>query len=188
MIQSMEILQLSIMALQERIEQEMAENPLLEIQEADPTLPDETVERDNPDAPSEGEKELVVDAKSDNAADFERLVDLDREVPDYFDETPRRSANRIAEDEERKHDAMANIVTRPESLNDYLLHQIGELDLAPAVAAMWMEAATCFYKGGHFRQSLDAMVRTSKDRPQYSAVCQRALRIAREHGAFDLAL
>ena len=85
MIQSMEILQLSIMALQERIEQEMAENPLLEIQEADPTLPDETVERDNPDAPSEGEKELVVDAKSDNAADFERLVDLDREVPDYFD-------------------------------------------------------------------------------------------------------
>ena len=36
MIQSMEILQLPIMALQERIEQEMNENPLLEIQEQDP--------------------------------------------------------------------------------------------------------------------------------------------------------
>ena len=36
MIQSMEILQLPIMALQERIEQEMEENPVLDLQEDDP--------------------------------------------------------------------------------------------------------------------------------------------------------
>ena len=53
MIQSMEILQLPIMALQERIEQEMNENPLLEVQELDPTLPDEPPERENPDAPAD---------------------------------------------------------------------------------------------------------------------------------------
>ena len=35
MIQSMEILQLSAMALDERIEQELAENPLLEMTEAE---------------------------------------------------------------------------------------------------------------------------------------------------------
>ena len=35
----MEILQLPIMALEERIEQEMEENPILEIQEEDPDLP-----------------------------------------------------------------------------------------------------------------------------------------------------
>ena len=40
MIQSMEILQLPIMALQERIEQEMQENPTLEMQEQDPDLPE----------------------------------------------------------------------------------------------------------------------------------------------------
>ena len=39
MIQSMEILQLPILALQERIEQEMEENPVLELQEEDPDLP-----------------------------------------------------------------------------------------------------------------------------------------------------
>ncbi len=41
MIQSMEILQLPILALQERIEQEMNENPMLEIDEADrlPSIP-----------------------------------------------------------------------------------------------------------------------------------------------------
>src|SRR4051812_37228898 len=89
MIQSMEILQLPIIALQERIEQEMAENPILEVQDVDPALPEEQVDRENPDQPAEGEKELVVDASKDQADDFERLVELDREVPDYFDEMPR---------------------------------------------------------------------------------------------------
>ena len=41
MIQSMEILQLPIMALQERIEQEIQENPVLDLQEEDLDLPDE---------------------------------------------------------------------------------------------------------------------------------------------------
>ena len=43
MIQSMEILQLPIMALEERIEQEISENPCLEKAELDPDLPEEPV-------------------------------------------------------------------------------------------------------------------------------------------------
>src|SRR5687767_13074451 len=101
MIQSMEILQLPIIALQERIEQEMAENPILELQEVDPAAPEEPVDRENPDQPTEAERELVVDNTKDQADDFERLVEMDREVPDYFDDFPRRSANRIEEEDER---------------------------------------------------------------------------------------
>ena len=48
MIQSMEILQLPIMALQERIEQEMQENEALELQELDPDLPEEEDEARQP--------------------------------------------------------------------------------------------------------------------------------------------
>ena len=48
MIQSMEILQLPIMALQERIEQEMQENPVLDLAEEDPDLPEEPVESREP--------------------------------------------------------------------------------------------------------------------------------------------
>ena len=48
MIQSMEILQLPMMALEERIEQEMTENPTLEMRDNDPELPDERDERENP--------------------------------------------------------------------------------------------------------------------------------------------
>jgi len=130
MIQSMEILQLPILALQERIEQELAENPLLEITEQEPERePDETpVEPPPADERSEGEREMVVDEKK-GADDFERLVDLDRDVPDYFDESPRRSVNRMDEESDRKHDAIANIESRPETLNDYLLHQLGEQEL-----------------------------------------------------------
>ena len=67
MIQSMEILQLPILALEERIEQEMQENPVLELQEENPDLPTEPADvsaedmPEAPDAPSEEERELVID-------------------------------------------------------------------------------------------------------------------------------
>ena len=75
------------------------------------------------------DKPLVVDEAHNNADDFERLLNLDREVPEYFDETTRRSASRIEEDSERAHDVIANVADRPESLQDYLMHQLGELEL-----------------------------------------------------------
>ncbi len=125
----MEILQLPVMALQERIEQEMQENPLLEMREADPDLPEEPVEAENPDAPTTEERELVVDETKNNADDFEWLLNLDQEWPDTFDERPRASSTRLAEEGDRKHDAMANMVDRPQSLHDYLRDQLGWFDL-----------------------------------------------------------
>src|SRR6202044_3916706 len=72
MIQSMEISQLPIMALQERIEQEIQENPVLDLQEEDLDLPDEQAEVENPNAPTTEERELVVDETKNNEDDFER--------------------------------------------------------------------------------------------------------------------
>src|SRR5688500_13737153 len=75
MIQSMEILQLPLMALEERIEQELQNNPVLELAESDAEdggivkvhdeEPTRTEER------SEDERPLVV--QDDSAADFDRL-------------------------------------------------------------------------------------------------------------------
>jgi len=132
MIQSMEILQLHALALQERIEQEMSENPLLEQQESDPLTPDDTEEEfdeSSKDTRSENEKELVVENDNDNKEDFERLQNMISELPNTFDESFKRSANRIQEDSDRRHDLMANAVSRPESLNDFLLHQLAEMDI-----------------------------------------------------------
>jgi RNA polymerase sigma-54 factor len=130
MIQSMEILQLPILALQERIEQELQENAVLELEESDPDLPEQTEERENPDQPTTNEQELVVDDKSGNKDDFERLLEMsDDWGPDYFEERPRLSSNRIDEDSERQHDAMANMVDRPVTLQDYLREQLRYFEL-----------------------------------------------------------
>jgi RNA polymerase sigma-54 factor len=160
MIQSMEILQLPVMALQERIEQEMNENPLLEMQEADPSLPEEPDDRDNPDAPSENEKELVVHEDDNNAEDFERLLDLNREVPDHFDDGPRRSVTRIQEEADRKHDAMANIVARPQSLHDYLTIQLHELELPSDVRRMAERIISSLdaQDGGYLKTNLEDLL------------------------------
>ena len=129
MIQSMEILQLPTLALQERIEQEMNENPLLEQQEIDPTVPEEEIEAPSQDTRSESEKELVVDGDSDNSEDFERLQNMVSELPSTFDDSFKRSANRVQQDSDRRHDLMANAQARPESLNDFLQHQLSEMDI-----------------------------------------------------------
>src|SRR6187431_1517838 len=87
-IQSMEILQLPIQALEERIEQELQENPILEMQENDPDLPEETAEREDSDAKTTEEKELVVDETKNNADDFERLENLGDDWSQDYDERP----------------------------------------------------------------------------------------------------
>lgn len=158
MIQSMEILQLPLQALQERIEQELAENPLLELQERDPTLPEETTSEPDLGANERSidEKPLVVDEAHNNADDFERLLQLDRDVPDYFDETTRRSANRMDEDSDRAHDTISNVAERPESLQDYLMHQLGELDIDVRMMAMCERIISALdpKDGGYLRSSL----------------------------------
>lgn len=129
MIQSMEILQLPILALQERVEQELSENPMLEVQDVDPNLPDEPEEEEvDPNRQTEDEKELVVKDNQTNEEDFERLANMDNDMPESFDDF-RTSSNRMQEAQDRQHDLMANALERPESLNDYLIHQLAEMEI-----------------------------------------------------------
>jgi RNA polymerase sigma-54 factor len=117
MIQSMEILQLPIMALQERIEQEMNENPLLEMQEVDPDVAGREQERDNPDAPADTERESWSWTRRRTTRTISSgCLNMDSEFPTHFDDGPRPSATRMEEEADRKHDAMANVASRPESL------------------------------------------------------------------------
>ena len=107
MIQSMEILQLPIIALQERIEQEMEDNPVLD--QVEPTDDEETIaaETESPDAPSDGERELVVDDSSNQEDDFERLLNMAENLPDEYEELSRPSRGEIEAEGDRRHDQMA---------------------------------------------------------------------------------
>ena len=138
MIQSMEILQLPVMALQERIEHELEENPFLELREAgaeneDGAMKDAEVAEiiEPPPQPEERaetpETELVIDAKS-GEQDFERMESINEDWSDYFNEESRPSANSIDAAMDKKHDAMANMAARPQSLQDHLNDQLAYLD------------------------------------------------------------
>src|SRR5436190_12334941 len=90
MIQSMEILQLPIMALQERIEQEIQENPCLDLVEQDQEFPEDgpPVDVENPNAKTAEEREMVVDEKH-GEEDFDRLLQMSEEWPDHFEQGSR---------------------------------------------------------------------------------------------------
>src|SRR5882762_2203236 len=133
MIQSMEILQLPIMALQERIEQELQENPALERSETpgdeEPTA--EEIQAEADDLRDPGTKELVIDETNGNEQDFDRLEALTRDWSEHFNEEHRPSRNGLDEEGDKKHDAMQNMASRPQSLQDYLYDQIAFLEASP---------------------------------------------------------
>lgn len=163
MIQSMEILQLPLLALEEKIEQEVGENPVLELREDDPDLPDENNEHINSNEKTVEEKPLVVDEANKNADDFERLVQLDQEVPEYFEDSRRVSSGRMEEDADRKHDAMANVASRGESLQEHLEVQLGELELSPQLHEMAERIITSLDSNGYLSASLEDLLPSDVD-------------------------
>lgn len=118
-------------ALEEKIEQELIENPVLErdqdtghqAEEAEVHL-DKVQETKDVD-----QKEIVVEENQGGEDDFERLLNLDKDIPDHFDESTRPSSNRIQESGDRQHDMIANIVDRGETLQNHLTLQLHEMDL-----------------------------------------------------------
>src|SRR6202790_5118822 len=123
MIQSMEILQLPIMALQERIQQELQENPVLELkdevgdgtQTAEEADEQPQVETDDIAAAADDpERELVIEDAGNNELDFDRLEALSRDWEDHFSEGHRPSRNGIDEEGDRKQHATQTTSPRPQ--------------------------------------------------------------------------
>ena len=113
--------------LQERVERELAENETLERADTMAEATDTRETRTEEPTVDVEQKELVIDQDGENSADdFERLLNLDRDVPDHFD-GPKPSSNRIQEIGDRQHDMMANLVDRQDTLQDHLLEQLANV-------------------------------------------------------------
>jgi RNA polymerase sigma-54 factor len=128
MIQSMEILQLPIMALQERIEQELSENPVL-VDLRESSSPAES-EGETEDGTAVAVAETTTEAE---ANEFDSLINLDENWSELYDEGPRRSRASLSEEGDRKQDAMQNMASRPRSFHDDLTEQLGFFDCTPTV-------------------------------------------------------
>src|SRR5438105_2095500 len=136
MIQSMEILQLPLAALEERIEQELQNNPVLELREPDGSEPEgEGAAEANADDHAEAREEfsdkeqalVVKDKENSDAADFERLEKISEyleneefsasHLPNY------RAASSYDGERDKKMDALNNTAARAGNLTEHLLNQ-----------------------------------------------------------------
>lgn len=168
MIQSMEILQMPLMALLEKVETELQENPVLELAtDMDDPTPAESGDWGENGPPPEinsPEDALVLEAEGeelridqeDGSADFDRLDRLTSMSGDWAeaigDSKPSRGAVEQASD--RQHDMMQNISARIPSLQDHLAEQITFLNLAPEDEALLRYLVSFVDPTGYLRTPL----------------------------------
>lgn len=148
MIQSMEILQLPLMALQERIDQELSENPVL-VDLRDAPAP----ESDSEEAPATPEESTPTEFEVDGGMDGQD------DWSEPFGETHRLSRAAMSEEADRKHDAMQNMASRPRSLHDDLDDQLGFLDPEPTVRVLAQYIIFNLDENGYLNHDLSEMLR-----------------------------
>lgn len=125
MIQAMQILQLNGLDLEERIEQELTENPLLEIAEPGTNAPEEGT----PATPAPGQTKEAAEA----SAAEDRTVDAMLEELERYDRgrDPMRKSSGGEDAGDKKLEAMANTPDAGKTLAEALLEELAILDFDP---------------------------------------------------------
>jgi RNA polymerase sigma-54 factor len=179
MIQAMEILQLPLMDLQERIDEELIANPVLEIRTEGSEPPETETETGEP-APTapvaDSERELVV--RPDGATeDFERLSNLVDRWDNYRDEDTeaRRHSRSSSDDTDSKTEAMQNTPDAGDTLQEHLLNQWHVEEVDPRLAALGELVIRNLDDSGYLRMSL-ADLATEADPPASPEEMEEALR------------
>jgi RNA polymerase sigma-54 factor len=171
MIQSMEILQLPVMALQERIEQELSDNmALVDLRESAPS------ETDGEESAIPSVEERAGDAEPD---EFDSLINLDENWSELHDEGPRRSRAALSEESDRKQEAMQNMASRPRSFHDDLTDQLGFFDCEPIVHELADYIIHNLDEKGYLPPKFDLheVVRDFSDRGATAEDAEEALRL-----------
>jgi RNA polymerase sigma-54 factor len=135
MIQSMEILQLPLLALQERIEQEMLTNPVLEREDLEQVGPEGPREGGGREVEvAEGERSLLVADDNNKRRDFERLASVGDDFIDYLGRSSYVKARRGSGEPDGKLEAMQNTAAPAKSLNEYLHDQWAFVECEPIIS------------------------------------------------------
>jgi RNA polymerase sigma-54 factor len=199
MIQSMEILQMALPALEERIEQELESNIALEI--AEPGSADDFDPADAGPLPSDDldnasridTQELNVE-ENGGADDFERLDTFESDYSEAFEneysassssdlrahdfEHQTYSASRMAGERDAKMDAMANAAARGKSLGEFLLEQWMFADVLEELREPGKALIASIDEDGYLRTPLetirDHMPGSEQDKPSIETL-ERAL-------------
>jgi RNA polymerase sigma-54 factor len=170
MIQSMEILQLPLLALEERITEEMEANPVLDRRdgELDPDAVTETPPEggDVREPLAEGEQSLVVQEQgNDSQEDFDRLERISEYLENEEFATNSSYTHRAAGgdgERDKKQDALNNSPDRTGNLTDYLLEQWTFVDCPPSVRQAGLILINYIDAQGYLRTDFETVKNESK--------------------------
>jgi len=142
-IQSIEILQLPTLELQQRVTQEMLENPILD------QLEPGTEPVDNQDV-DEHEDERTTDE-----SEFDKLEEMEQRLSDYSSQAPARPRNL---ERDPKLEAMQNTAAPSISLQQYLADQLNLLELDPTTRTIAENIIYNLDDNGYLQYSLEDIV------------------------------
>ena len=162
-IQAMEILQLPMMALEERINAELESNPVLEVK--DPGVDDEAPPAKEDYAGDRGEQPMVVDDSNGNQEDFQRLAEFQDEFgPEFVQPDAPYHRARVRQDErDPKLAAMANAPAPGESLNEHLMRQWSFIEAEEPIKAAGRLIITFIEEDGYLRTPLAELPERTND-------------------------
>ena len=187
MIQSMEILQLPLAALEERIEQELQANPVLELREneGEPAAEGETPAEPGNEAReefSEGEQALVV-KENDGAEDFDRLEKISEYLDneDYSGSLKNRVNSSSYEGErDKKLDALNNTAARGGNLGEHLMDQWLFVEAPPGVKKAGEAIISAITPEGYLYTELAAIQQESTKVPLTIEDLHAALKLVQQ--------
>ena len=165
MIQSMEILQLTWLQLEQRIEQELTGDSALELgsdssEESSAGTNSSVIVRNEEDEPSpseEREPEIQFEHAVEHTTSTEEFAiadDFAQNYTDTIDEAPVRSQNWLEEQDSLRADAFANVECPSETLQDHLLRQLDWHDMSETLQEMVMRVIYSIDSHGYFPYEL----------------------------------
>ncbi|MFN3531247.1 MAG: hypothetical protein ACK41Q_01855 [Candidatus Brocadia sp.] len=164
-IQSIEILQLPLLALVEHIQQELADNPVLE----------EVFDEKKDENTNEGDDPVTVSEDNEKADEIDKLGEIAEDWRDYYSQTTIRR-NNISEERDQKQEALENTAAKPMSLHDYLMGQLSLIDIPNHLIEACENIIYSIDKSGYLASPLEEIMQ-SLERPLSLEEIKEALKI-----------
>jgi RNA polymerase sigma-54 factor len=148
-IQSIEILQLPLLALVEHIQQELVDNPVLE----------EVVEEKKEENLKEGDDAAQTAGDNEKADEIDKLGEIAEDWREYYSQTTMRRSN-ISEERDPKQEALENTAAKPISLHDYLMGQVSLIDIPGHLTEACENIIYSIDKSGYLASPLEEIMQS----------------------------
>lgn len=148
-IQSIEILQLPLLALVEHIQQELVDNPVLE----------EVVEEKKEENLKEGDDAAQTAEDNEKADEIDKLGEIAEDWREYYSQTTVRRSN-ISEERDQKQEALENTAAKPISLHDYLMGQVSLIDIPGHLTEACENIIYSIDKSGYLASPLEEIMQS----------------------------